>query len=46
MSDENIIDLETGYKEVHDNGVGPFLDFIEKNERQFFKAKDFVNLYE
>lgn len=46
MSDENIIDLETGYKEVHDNGVAPFLNFIEKNERQFFKAKDFVNLYD
>lgn len=27
-------------------GIEPFLSFIESSEREFFKAKDFVTLYE
>lgn len=43
---EEIIELEPGYKRVRDEGVQPFLQFIESNERQFFKAKEFIKLYD
>jgi len=44
-SDE-IIELERGYEHVKGHGIDPFMEFIEKQERQFFKAKDFVALYD
>ena len=46
MSDEKIIQLEPGYQKVYNEGVSPFLTFVDSGEREFFKAKDFVQLYE
>ena len=31
---------------LYDQGIKPFLDFIESAQREFFKAKDFVTLYD
>jgi hypothetical protein len=45
MSDD-IIELEKGFERVNKEGIQPFIDFIEAQEREFFKAKDFVTLYE
>jgi len=45
MSDD-IIELEAGYKRVKTEGIDPFLSFIEAKERDFFKAKDHVKLYD
>jgi hypothetical protein len=44
--EDSIIQLEKGYNEVLKDGIEPFLDFIERQEREFFKAKQFVLLYE
>ena len=44
--DDKIILLEDGAKQVLENGVKPFIGFIENSEREFFKAKDFVNIYD
>ena len=62
-SKESIIDLETGFRKVNDEGIQvcflwctlhipsivylqPFIRLVEKQERDFFKAKEFVGLYE
>ena len=44
--EDTIIQLEDGYNEVKQKGVDPFLRLVEMKEREFFKAKDFVALYE
>jgi hypothetical protein len=31
---------------VKKKGIDPFLDFIENQTREFFKAKEFVQLYD
>jgi hypothetical protein len=46
MSQEDIIPKEKGTQKVQSEGIGPFLSFIESAEREFFKAKDFVTLYD
>lgn len=46
MAHEDIIDLEEGFKDVNEKGIQPFLKFIEEEEREFFKAKDYVALYD
>ena len=43
---EEIIKLEEGYAKVRTEGIEPFLRYIEENNREFFKAKEFVKLYE
>eukprot|EP00808_Paulinella_micropora_P026401 g42.t1 len=43
---DEIIKLDEGYAEVESKGIKPFIALIEKNEREFFKAKDFVALYD
>jgi len=43
---EDIIQLEDGYRQIYSEGIEPFLRFIEQQEREFFKAKDFVKLYD
>jgi len=45
MIDE-IINLEEGYAKVHKNGIEPFIALIERQERQFFRAQDFIPLYD
>lgn len=42
----DIIQLEAGFTEVASRGIIPFVTFIESSEREFFKAKDFVTLYD
>ena len=46
QNNDEIIQLEEGFKQVYEEGIKPFLAMIEGNQRQFFKAKDFVRLYE
>lgn len=46
MSNEDTIKLEEGARQVLENGVKPFIGFIENSEREFFKAKDFVHIYD
>ena len=46
MADEQIIQLDVGYKRVKAEGIDPFVRFIETGEREFFKAKEFVTLYD
>ena len=46
MASEEIIDLDSGYQRVKKDGIDPFIAFIENGEREFFKAKDFVKLYD
>jgi len=46
MSSDDIIDLEDGWKKVKEDGIEPFLSFIENKERDFFKARDYVKLYD
>lgn len=46
MSSDDIIDLEDGYKKVKEEGIKPFLNFIETGERDFFRARDYVKLYD
>jgi len=43
---EDIIPKEKGVQKVKAEGIIPFLTFIESEERQFFKAKEFVTLYD
>ena len=46
MSDHDIIQLDDGYQNVKRDGIDPFISFIENGEREFFKAKEFVKLYD
>ena len=46
MTDDSIIQLDVGYKRVKQEGIDPFVRFIETGEREFFKAKEFVTLYD
>jgi len=41
-----IIQLEDGFQQIKTQGLAPFLNFIETKERAFFKAKEFINLYD
>ncbi len=43
---EDIVTLDDGFAQVKKNGIDPFISLVETNEREFFKAKDFVALYE
>ncbi len=43
---EDIVTLDDGFAQVKKNGIEPFISLVETNEREFFKAKDFVALYE
>ena len=43
---DEIIKLEEGYSKVRSEGIEPFLRYIEENNREFFKAKEFVKLYD
>lgn len=43
---DDIIPLDTGYQQVQEHGVAPFVAFVESGALEFFKAKDFVKLYE
>ena len=43
---DDIIALDDGYANVKRNGIDPFISFIETGEREFFKARDFVKLYD
>jgi len=43
---EDIVGLEEGFTQVKKNGIDPFINLIETGEREFFKAKDFVVLYD
>jgi cullin 1 len=43
---EAIIELEEGYQRIKREGIDPFVRLIETREREFFKAKDFVALYD
>jgi len=43
---EDIVTLEEGFAQVKKNGIDPFINLIETGEREFFKAKDFVVLYD
>lgn len=44
--DEPVIELDEGYGRIKSVGVHPLIHFIDSGERDFFKAKDFVQLYE
>ena len=46
MTDDSIIQLDVGYRRVKQEGIDPFVRFIETGEREFFKAKEFVTLYD
>ena len=46
VTGDDIIPLDRGYQRVYDEGIKPFIEFIEASEREFFKAKDFVTLYD
>lgn len=46
MEEEKIIQLEQGFSHVKNEGIVPFLEMIESDERQSFKAKLFVSLYD
>jgi cullin 1 len=41
-----VIDLPNGFNRINNEGIIPFINFIEANEREFFKAKEFVTLYD
>jgi len=43
---DDIIELEKGFEKVRKEGIEPFLGFIEEQKREFFKAKQFVTLYD
>lgn len=44
--DGDIIALDVGWNKVKAQGIVPFIDFIETTDKEFFKAKDFVTLYD
>ena len=43
---EDIITLDAGFNRINNEGIQPFLLFIETQEREFFKSKEFVTLYD
>jgi cullin 1 len=43
---EDIISLDDGWKHVKETGVEPFVDFVETGQSDFFKAAEFVKLYD
>lgn len=43
---DEIIELEVGWSKVENDGVKPFLNLIEEGKRDFYKADEFVALYE
>mmetsp|Transcript_3443 Transcript_3443/g.6525 ORF Transcript_3443/g.6525 Transcript_3443/m.6525 type:complete len:746 (+) Transcript_3443:40-2277(+) len=43
---EAIILLEEGSRTVVEQGVAPFINFIENSTREFFKAQEFVLIYD
>jgi len=42
----DVITLDEGYNQVRKNGIDPFIQLVETSEREFFKAKEFVALYD
>src|SRR5579872_3069931 len=46
LESENIIDFDEGYTKIHKFGIEPFINFIETGQLEFFKAKDFISLYD
>ena len=44
--DDNIINLNEGWARVREEGIIPFINFIETTDKEFFRARDFVTLYE
>lgn len=45
-SESPTIKLEDGFARINTQGIQPFIQCIENNEREFFKAKEFVTLYD
>jgi cullin 1 len=45
-TDDDIIKFDEGYAKVYNTGIKPFLTLIEDEKREFFKAKEFVELYD
>jgi cullin 1 len=43
---DEIIDLDQGFEQVKNEGILPFIKCIEDQQREFFKAKRFVSLYD
>ncbi len=43
---DEIIELERGFDRVRSEGIEPFIELIESQKREFFKAKNFVALYD
>lgn len=46
MAELEIIKLDDGFATVKREGIDPFINCIENNEREFFRAKEFVKLYD
>lgn len=44
--DTELIPLDKGTKRIQEEGIRPFLICIDKQEREFFKAKEFISLYD
>lgn len=44
--DDTIIELDQGWRDVKRDGIDPFIDFVETTDKEFFSAKDFVQLYD
>eukprot|EP00823_Brevimastigomonas_motovehiculus_P008277 TRINITY_DN7560_c0_g1_i1.p1 TRINITY_DN7560_c0_g1~~TRINITY_DN7560_c0_g1_i1.p1 ORF type:complete len:748 (-),score=168.05 TRINITY_DN7560_c0_g1_i1:227-2470(-) len=45
-STEDIVKLQDGCRDIQERGIEPFIKLIENQKGSFFKAKEFVNLYD
>lgn len=46
FGDDGIIKLESGFAKIDAEGIQPFIQFVEVSDKEFFKSKGFVDLYD